>query len=304
MIRLGLTGLGAWGVNIARTLKEFPEVELITKAVETTRLDGVLIATPGSTHASVTEPFIKKGLAVFIEKPFTTSLDDARRLQELAEESEAVVQVGHVHLFNPAYRVAKELARAAGQLRYILFEGMNNGPYRDDVSALWDWAPHDVAVLLDLVGELPRSVQAWGFDLLRPGKNLLDTAVVRYAFSSGLAALSVVSWLMPEKRKKITIVGKQDSVVFDDTAKQKVTLYSALGPHLVGKTIERQEPAISHPEYAQDAPLKLELEAFVEAIKTRYVPVAGLQHAVDSVRVLDSAERSIQLDGAAVKLQI
>lgn len=302
MIRLGLLGLGRWGTNIARTLKEFPEVELITAGLAAARLDGVLIATPGSTHAEVAEPFIKKGLAVFVEKPFTTKLADAERLQRRAEESGAVVQVGHVHLFNPAYWAAKELIQGNGKPRFILCEGMNNGPYRDDVSALWDWAPHDVAVLLDLMGELPQSVQAWGFDLLRPGKHLLDTAVIRYAFSSGVAAVSLVSWLALGKRKKITFVGERDSVVFNDTAKQKVMLYKKLGPLVKDGIIERQEPVVSQPEYSKDAPLKLELEAFVEAVKTRHVPVAGLDHAVDSVRVLAAAERSIQLDGAVVTL--
>ncbi len=292
MIRLGLLGLGRWGTNIARTLKEFPEVELMTDSAAAAQLDGVLIATPGSTHAEVAEPFIKKGLAVFVEKPFTTKLADAKRLQQRAEESGAVVQVGHVHLFNPAYRAAKKLVQASGAPHYILFEGMNNGPYRDDMSALWDWAPHDVAVLLDLTGELPKSVQAWEVDALRPGKNLFDMVTVRYQFSNGMVAVSLVSWLAPEKRKKITFIGERDSIVFDDTAQQKVTLYKDF----------RQEPVVSYPEYAADAPLKLELEAFMKAIKTRQVPVADLQHAVDSVRVLAAAEQSIKLDGQSVKL--
>lgn len=302
MIRLGLIGLGAWGANIARTLKEFADVELITDDVAAAELSGVLIATPGSTHAEIAEPFIKQGLAVFVEKPFTTSLADALRLQKLAEKSGAVIQVGHIHLFNPAYRAAKKLVQADGGVRYILFEGMNNGPYRNDLSALWDWAPHDVSILLDVLGELPQSVQAWGFDLLRPGNNLPDTAAIRYTFFSGLAVLSLVSWLMPAKRKKVTFVGEQDSVVFDDTAKQKVTLYENLGPKVKGETVERHEPVVSYSEYLPEAPLKLELAAFIEAVKTRQVPVAGSQHAVDSVRVLTAAEQSIKLDGAVIKL--
>lgn len=300
MIRLGLLGLGRWGTTIALTLESFPEVELVTDSISETQLDGVLIATPGSTHAEVAEPFIAKGLAVFVEKPFTTRLDDALRLQKLAEKSGAVVQVGHVHLFNPAYQAAKSALKKSGKLRLLFFEGTNNGPYRDDMSALWDWAPHDVAVLLDLMGALPESVQAWGFDLLRPGKNLPDTAAIRYTFSSGVAALSVVSWLSPEKRKKITFVGERDSVVLDDTVEKKVMLCAGMGPWVAGKEIQNQEPVITYPEYSNDAPLKLELVAFVESVKTRTVLLAGLQHAVDSVRVLDAAERSIRLDGQRV----
>lgn len=302
MIRLGLVGLGRWGTNILRTLKEFPDVTVIVEAVDSAQLDGLVVATPGSTHYRVAEPFIKKGLAVFIEKPFTTKLADAERLQNMAGECGAVVQVSHIHLFNPAYQAAKKAGQTDGKPRLILFEGFNNGPYRDDMSALWDWAPHDVAVLLDILGEAPQSVQAWGFELLRPGKNLHDTAIIRYQFTSGVQAVSVVSWLAPEKRKRITFVGERDSIVFDDTAEKKVVLYKGMGPHVDGANIEQQEPVISHVEYSSDAPLKLELAAFIEAVKTRDVPVAGLQHAVDSVRVLAAAEQSIKLDGAAVAL--
>lgn len=302
MIRLGLLGLGRWGTNLERTLGSFPEVELITDSVSEAQLDGVLIATPGSTHAALAEPCIEKGLAVFIEKPFTTNLADALRLQQLAKKSQAVVQVGHVHLFNPAYQAAKKSVHGSGKLRSIFFEGMNNGPYRDDMSVLWDWAPHDVAILLDLLGELPESVQAWGFDLLRPGKNLHDTAVIRYRFASGLQALSVVSWLAPAKRKKVTFIGEQSSLVFDDTAEKKVTFYAGMGPQVAGKEIQKQEPVILYPDYSTELPLRLELQAFIKAVKTRTVPVAGLQHAVDSVRVLAAAEQAIKLDGQPVKL--
>lgn len=291
-MRLGLIGVGRWGKNIARTLQEFPEVELVTEDVSAAELEGVLIATPGSTHASVAEPYIKKGLAVFVEKPFTTSLAEAERLEQLANESGAVVQVGHIHLFNPAYRVAKSLVPAVGKTRFILCEGMNNGPVRDDLSAMWDWAPHDVAVLLDLMGGRPQQVQAWGFDWLRPGQNLFDAAVIHYRFPAGTEAVSVVSWMMPEKRKRITMVGEQDKIVFDDTAEKKVTYWAGSRPGSV----------VSYPNYLAAAPLKMELTAFMEAVKTRQVPLAGLSHAVDSVRVLAAAEKSIKLDGAAVTL--
>ncbi|TSC72506.1 MAG: oxidoreductase [Parcubacteria group bacterium Gr01-1014_38] len=231
MITLGLIGRGRWGSNIRRTLEQLPGCQL--KYVETRGwkrlvsardLGGVLIATPGSTHAEIALPFIERGIPTFIEKPLTTSLRDALRLQRAAEKSGALVFVGHVHLYSPAYRTAKKLARHAGRIRFLTAEGMNNGPYREDMSALWDWAPHDLAMVLDLLGESPRAVQASGLGILRPRTRLYDAATLRLEFPSGVQFLGIYSWMAQEKRKRFVIHGSLHTIVYDDVAERKVTV--------------------------------------------------------------------------------
>lgn len=305
MIRLALIGVGRWGENIKRTLEGVSDC-LLTDAVTTAwrqllerdDIDGVLIATPAATHADIALPFIAKGLPVFIEKPMTASLPEALTLQAAAEKSGSIVMVGHIHLYNNAYQKAKELAQASGPLRYISFEGMNNGPVRSDISALWDWGAHDVSLALDLLQTEPVHVQAWGLATLRPKTYLFDWASIRMMFPDNIQVTSTVSWLSPEKRKKMTIVGTSSSIVFDDTSNTKVVLYNDMGPHIENDAVIIQQPNISFPAYETSSPLKNELTAFVTAIKTGETPVADLKQGVKVIKILTLAEQSINQKGA------
>lgn len=301
---LALIGAGRWGANIRRTLEGLPRCRL--KYVETRdwrpllrapHLDGVLIATPGSTHAQIALPFLERGIATFIEKPLTTSLSDARALQRAAARSGALVFVGHVHLYNPAYAATKRAARRAGRLRFIFGEGMNNGPYRMDMSCLWDWAPHDLALALDLLRTKPVAVQAQAASLLRPRRTLHDVGSVRVRFANGTEFCGVYSWLAPTKRKRLTIVGKIDTIVFDDTAEQKVAVYRGLGPRVRGRAVTRQEPAVEYPPYGSTPALTAELRAFLTCIRTGRLPRSDLDQGLATVRILDAAERSITSGG-------
>lgn len=138
------------------------------KADLASQVDAVVVATPGSTHAAVALPFIRQGVPTFIEKPMATSLSDASRLCRAVDKSGTTVFVGHIHLYNEAFLKMKELAKEAGKIRTVHFEGMNDGPIRDDMSVLWDWGPHGVSMILDLLGKKPTHVQGWGYLGLRP----------------------------------------------------------------------------------------------------------------------------------------
>lgn len=306
-LTLALIGTGRWGANIRRTLEALPGCRLAymetrgwRKLLGARDLDGVLIATPGSTHARIALPFIEHGVPTFIEKPLATSLADATKLQRAQKHSSALVFVGHVHLYNPAYEVAKKHIRRSGSIRLLLAEGMNNGPFRDDMSALWDWAPHDLAMALDLLGTSPAAVQAQAVSVLRPHTRLYDAAVLRVRFAGGAEFLGHYSWLSPEKRKRFTIVGARDTIVFDDTAPRKIVHFQGLGPTVRGRTIIRREPTLAYPPYSSELPLRRELEAFLRCIRTGRAPLSDLAQGLATVRILDAAERSLKKRGALI----
>lgn len=308
MTTLALIGAGRWGSNIQRTLSTFPEVNL--KYVETHNwrrllrvddLDGVLIATPATTHAALASPFITRNIPVFIEKPLTASLPEAVKLLKLVKLRRAIAMVGHVHLYSPAFEVAARAIRAAGRIRYVLAEGMNNGPYRNDISCLWDWAPHDLAMALQVLGAEPTSVSVSAVSLLRPRTRLYDVANLHLTFPQHIEFFGMYSWLSPEKRKKFTVVCERDTVVYDDTAQRKVTVYRGLGPHVRGNHLARREPRITHPAYSPEQSLAQELRAFVRAIRTGTPTRSDIFQGVATIRILDAAERSIRRDGSVVR---
>ena len=299
--RTALIGKGRWGKNIIATIEKIPEAAL---ALGEKDIDAVIIATPAATHMKIALPFIKQGLPVFIEKPMTTSLADAKKLKEAAQKSGSLVFVGHIHIYNPAYIEAKKLIKKIGRIRFLYGEGANNGPYRNDVSAIWDWAPHDIAMMLDIIGTKPASVQAWGISALRPKTKLQDIGYIKLVFPNGTVGFIFNSWLFPEKRKRLTIVGEKSSIVIDDTAEQKVIFYKNMGPFLKNKKgiieISRKEPEVIRPSYSGDSPLASELKAFFKNIRKKEKSKTGIAEGLAVVEVLEAAEKSIAKGGRLI----
>ena len=259
-IRLAQIGLGAWGKNIEKTLRSLPGCTLAYtaaedwwKLLEKKDIDGGVIATPPATHAEIAVAFLERGIPVFIEKPMTGNLKDALAIEAAARASGAPVMVGHLHLYSPAYRKTKELARDIGDIQLIISRGHNKGPYRSDYSAMWDWAPHDLSMILDLTGEPPVAVSAWGVSPTRPGSNLWDFAQIKLEFAGGITGFVTSSWLMPTKCKQLTVVGEKRSIVYEDTLPdKKVALYEGTN--------------VSYPAYGPGMSLTEELAAFIKVV--------------------------------------
>lgn len=328
---IALIGAGRWGKNIIATLngiegarlkyivaaslkslepyKNDYEVETdYKKLLEKKDIDAVIIATPPSTHKDISLPFIRAKVPVFIEKPLTANLSEAEVILKEAKEGGALVFVGHIHLYNPAYKKAKEVFLKAGKPRAIYGECGGNGPYRDDFSALWDWAPHDLSVMIDILGTYPVSVSASAFSVLRPSTKLYDAATLKLNFPNSVCGLIRVSWLLPIKQKRIMFVGENDSVVFDDVLpEKKVVVFKGMGPRVVpGETnmlnIIPNIPEIEYPEYSGAMPLEEELKAFLEAIDRGIPPPSDVAQGLAVVRILDAAEKSIESGGGEVRL--
>lgn len=295
-VQLAQIGLGAWGKNIEKTLRSLPECTLAYTATEHWRellekndIDGVVIATPPASHAEIAVAFLERGIPVFIEKPMTASLQDALLVESAAKKSGALVMVGHINLYNPAYQKAKELLPEAGALRMLISRGHNWGPYRADYSAMWDWAPHDISMMLDLLRTTPERVSAWGVAPSRPGTKLWDYSHIKLDFPGGVTGSITSSWLMPQKCKQLTIVGEKKSIVFEDTLpEKKVALY--------------QGAEATYPEYEAKMPLTEELAAFVRMVSVKEKPQSDLALGLSVVRILDAAERSIARGGISMTL--
>lgn len=325
-ITVGVIGAGRWGKNIIKTLDTLPEAEVrfivaesehtlsnykehsAQKVTDHTlllkeKLDVVFVATPPSTHFSIAKDFLENGTHVFIEKPLTLSVKEALALRDLSAKSGKIIFVGHIHLYNPAYKKMKEII-VGKKIKLIVGEGSNNGPFRDDYSSLSDWAPHDLSVMLDLLQEMPKSVQAWGVNLSRPQSALYDLSVVKLIFPSGAVGMISVSWLLPQKKKKITVVTDSDSVVFDDVAEEKLSVFTDIAPQLSpdSSSLIWREGILTHPAYESGMPLTEEIKAFLTNIRTGEKPLTDVEQGIQTVKILEAAEESIRTNGKEIFL--
>ena len=286
-LRLGLVGRGRWGRNIERTLLSFPDVSVTSIAKgekPSAELDGVLIATQGATHAETALPYIKAGIATFIEKPMATSVSDAERIQDAAKRSGALVFVGHIYLYHPAFLAALELLPSLGVIRYLLSEGMNDNP-RADSSVLWDWLPHDLSMARAIFGREPDSVTAWSL----AGGTKPEAALSKFQFG-GTPLVSTISWLSPVRRKRLTIVCEKTTLIFDDKAEQRLVLYGRLGE-------------LTYPTYSDELPLTRELEAFLRAVRLGRAEASQIEIGAGIVRAIVATEESINLGGQLVRIK-
>ena len=324
--RIGLIGTGYWGKNLlrnfdalnslaglfdvspesrARHVPHYPGAKLFD-SVEALLGDGavtaVAIATPAATHGEMVARALHAGKHVYVEKPLCLDVAEAVSLKNSADEKGLVLMVGHLLLYHPAFRALFETTRngVLGDLRYIYSNRLSLGKIRREENALWSFAPHDISMILQLAGGMPRRAMASGANYLTAG--VADTTLSHLVFGGDLQAHIYVSWLHPFKEQKLVVVGEQAMIVFDDTkdSAEKLLLYR----HKVAWDGELSIVSKAEPEaIAFDAgePLRNECQAFLDALDGISYPPSDAAEGIRVLRVLEACQRSI-LAGAAIDL--
>ena len=303
-VRLGLIGAGPWGrryiatidsmsgVNLVLVASRNPETESLvpeTPVVPDWRdllpagLDGVVIATPPASHGEILRAFVGAGIPAMVEKPLCLGLSEALELRDIVAESGVPVLVDHTQLFNPAFVALKTRAQALGAVRFIRSESMGFGPFRPDVSGLWDRAPHDISVCLDLLAAVPDRVCALGNGA---------AATLWLDFHGGPSAWIANSNLSMQKTRALTVHFERCVLVFDDVAADKLV------EHRVDFTPERvHHPALGPGDVLpvpEGMPLTRAVEHFVRGVRRVDLTGFGLDLACEVIRVIDAAQRSMR----------
>jgi len=315
---LALIGCGYWGPNYARTIAhlagarlawccdvsdaalgriraEYPSVKTSHDFRDVLRApdcDAVIVAVPTEHHAALAAAALAAGKPVLVEKPVAPDARAADELAALAERSGLVAMVGHIYVFNPAFRDVLERVRRGelGTLRSLRCTRVGFSPIREDVDALWDLAPHDVSMLLKLTGSLPDLVFAAGNDYVRKGR--ADVAFATLRFPGGAIAHLDVSWDYPEKVRTLTVVGDRGIATFDDGApEQKVREFVRGAP--VPQPGSR-ECEIVVPQSPAGNPLALQLVEFLAAIERGRAVESDLREGAAVVRVLEALTESMR----------
>lgn len=305
--RVALVGAGQWGRNLARELHAlgalhtvveldrdaravvgaaYPDVSVSASldAALGAEIDAVVVATPVPTHAAVAREALESGKDVLVEKPLALRLSEASALRDLAATRGRVLMVGHLLLFQPAITWMKR-ALAEGKIGRLLSlhqERLNLGRVREGESALWSLGTHDVAVALYLTDRSPVRVVGHGQRAL--GRSVEDDSYVHLEFENGVFAHLHASWLWPEKRRRLTVLGSEGMLVYDEIS-QSVTLHRKRVLADATTSDEGEEIVFN----GAGNPLRLELEHFLECVRSRGEPIASASSGVDTVRVLELA---------------
>lgn len=322
--RVAVIGSGYWGKNLVRNFNQLGALAAVCDVTETGRatareiapdvpvlddvgklldsggFQGVAIATPAETHHEVASAALAAGLDVFVEKPLALTYEDGLDMLKAARNADRIVMVGHVLEYHPAIVELRRLIREGelGRVRYIYSHRLSLGKIRREENALWSFAPHDIAIILRLVGKTPFQVTATGGSYVTP--NIADVTVTDLLFDNGVRAHIFVSWLHPFKEQRLVVVGDRKMASFDDVNKELV-LYDQRVELNGGQPVPVKGEGKKVP-FAADEPLRLECQAFLDAMRTREPPLTDGESGLRVLSVLQSAQRSLVMNGEPVSL--
>lgn len=326
MPNIAVIGAGYWGKNLIRNINDlkalygvcdfdegklraaseaYPSIKTFNSYIEIMHdknVDAVVIATPAVTHYTIAKEFLSSGKDVFVEKPLSINVEEAAELTKLAETKKKILMVGHLLEYHPGILKLKELIDEGelGKIHYIYSNRLNLGKFRREENILWSFAPHDISVMLTLLGEMPLSVSAQGGNYLH--KNIADLTVSNIEFKNGVKGHIFVSWLHPYKEQKLIVVGDKKMAMFDDVAKEnKLLLYN----HKI-EWVDRMpvsHTAVPKPVYFKEAePLKEECRHFINCVKTRKRPKTDGNNGINVLKVLMACQKSLENNSCKVNI--
>jgi predicted dehydrogenase len=334
MVRVAVVGAGAWGINHVRAMSRAKEAELVmvcdaseaarmraagvapkarighdlAEALSAPDVDAVVLATPAKDHAEHARMALNANKHVLVEKPMALDAADAHAAVSAAETHKRILMVGHLMLYHPAVARLKAMIDAGelGQIYYVYSVRVNLGRVRLDENALWSLAPHDISMIEHLLGDEPDSVSARGGIYLQ--SRIEDVVFVNLRFRSGVSAQIQVSWLDPRKERRLTIVGSQKMVEFDDVHPvEKIRVYDKGVDRPPAFTEYAQFLSIRNgdihiPQVPMVEPLERQTSHFLECIAQGKRPMTDGHSGLRVVRVLEAAQKSLETDGAPVSL--
>jgi predicted dehydrogenase len=333
MAKIAVIGAGFWGPNLVRSFaaqracteltvcdvdsgrlewvgSRFPHAKLTADydAVLNSAIDGVVLATPVTTHYDLARKALEAGKHVFVEKPLTASVEQARRLVDQAERAGRHLMVGHTLEYSPPVMKVREIVRSGdlGRIFFMSSQRVNLGVSRPNTDVVWELAPHDFSVLFNWLDESPTMIAATGKDYSNRG--FTDVAFISIEFASGVVAHLEVSWLAPSKLRRTTVVGANKMVVYDDMeAVEKVRIYDRGGEpkehesfgefQLAGRTGD-----IVSPRLATDEPIALQTIEFLQVIDQGRRPRTDGRNGLRVVEALAAATHSLEEGGMPVRL--
>lgn len=339
-LRIGVIGLGYWGPNLVRVLDTIPDCCVtalcdlntnrlnefcnriptafgttdVSKVLTRDAVDAVVIATPTRTHFELACEALSQGIHTFVEKPLATSTEECETLITNAEDRDLKLFVGHIFLHSAPVAKLKEMVKndEFGEIYYMSSTRLNLGPVRHDVSALWDLAPHDVSIMLELMGSAPVSVNCSGLAYLN--ESIHDVCTLNMQFENNRMGIVHVSWLDPHKKREMTVVGSKKMAIYNDLEPlEKIKVYdngveyengnkTTSGGSYADFQVSYRYGDMYCPRIIEVEPLKSELMDFVDCILHDRPPRTDGRNGLDVVRVIEAADTSLQENLGDVEL--
>lgn len=317
MFKIAVIGCGHWGKNLVRVFSELnvlgaicdPHKETTNmlskqyhvpalsweKILENSAIQGVAIVAPASMHSQLVEQALEARKHVFVEKPLALRAEEGKKLCSLANKHDRRLMIGHLLQYHPAFTELKKMVHLGklGIIKYIHATRLSFGRIRNEEDVLWDFAPHDISMILALMKEMPSKISAVGGD---PDSQVLThTSVMHMLFPGGAEAHVHVSWLHPFKEQRLVVVGERGVAVFDDTKpwESKLQWYPQRPEWRDGFPLPARIEPVSIPvPYAE--PLSEECRHFIDCIQFEKTPRTDGYEGLQVLQIIEQAVKASQ----------
>jgi UDP-2-acetamido-3-amino-2,3-dideoxy-glucuronate N-acetyltransferase len=323
--RVAAVGCGHWGKNIVRNLARLGALHSIcepnparaerlaseygvanrtlVEVLQDARCDAIALASPASLHGAQVRQALDAGKHVFVEKPLALNVAEGEQLAELARQNSRVLMVGHLLQYHPHILKLIELARGGhlGELRCIYANRLSPGKLRSEEDVIWSFAPHDISVILAIMGELPLRVWAEGNAVL--SSDVIDIASIYMDFGGEVSARVHLSWISPYKEQKLTVVGSKATAIFDDRAgwQDKLLIFDHQIVYRDGRPWSVKAQAERF-QIEECEPLGEECAHFLHSIRSGAQPRTDSTEAIRVLAVIDAAQRALR-NGKSMPIQ-
>ena|SRR5579862_858541 len=332
-VRVGVIGYGYWGPNVARNIYSLDNCEIVSicdqnpaslrrasqalagiklttnsaELLTSPNIDAIAVVTPVWTHFELAKAALENGKHVFVEKPFTSTRQQAEELIELADRTHLKIMVDHTFLFNGAVRKIRELVDAGtlGQLYYFDSTRVNLGLFQHDVNVVWDLAPHDLSIMDYIIDAKPEALVATGG---RHVNGHADMAFITIYFPGDVVAHINVNWLSPVKVRTTLIGGEKKMLVWNDLEPdEKIKIYDkgvqiSDGKGVYELLVSYRSGDVWAPKVEQSEALKVELAYFIDCILKDRTPFNDGAAGLRVVKLLEAADQSLREKGKIVTL--
>jgi UDP-2-acetamido-3-amino-2,3-dideoxy-glucuronate N-acetyltransferase len=319
-------GCGYWGRNLVRTFhalgclravcdeditraeqmaESFPGVRVLPghdAVLNDSDIDAVAIATPAECHYQLAMQSLAAGKDVFVEKPLALDWQDGLEMTAEAHKQRRILMVGHLLHYHPGVVALKLLVNKGtlGRIEYIYSNRLSMGKIRREENALWSFAPHDISLILSLVGQTPLQAVATGGAYLQP--NIADVTMSSMLFDRGTRAHVFVSWLHPYKEQRLVVIGSKQMAVFEDSRTDRKLMLFNKQIELKGRNLEAVKPLGTEVMFENSEPLLVECSHFLECVAHRKRPNTPGEEGVEVLKVLQACQMSLQLNGEPVQV--
>lgn len=335
MIEMAVLGCGYWGPNLIRNLRTiadchvrsvcdlrverlaymkdlYPDVDVtqdFDSVIENPDIDAVVVATPIRTHFPLGRRALEAGKHVFVEKPLATSVAECEELISVAKLKARVLMVGHTFVYSPSVRKIRDVIVSGdlGEIVYISSRRLNLGLLQRDTNVAWDLAPHDISIILYVLGKMPESVNCQGKAHVNPAVE--DVTNITLNFANDGFAIIHSSWIDPRKVRETTIVGTRKMLMYDDIEPlEKIRIFDKcveIPPHydtFAEFTYSYHYGDVYVPYIKQSEPLKAECQCFVDCIQSGARCDSDGEEGRKVVQILEAAAKSLRQDGALVEI--